>query len=86
MDRVPLSGVGQGTVPRSPRSYRCLVVETTVVSRFAWARSEALCPYCGLPIDARDADEELREPGTARAVGAIVTHRRCGATVRLRFA
>ena len=25
----------------------------------AWAHGEALCPSCGLPIDARDVDEKL---------------------------
>jgi len=47
---------------------------------------EALCPSCRLPIDSRDVGQELREAGETQASGAIVTHRRCGTTVRLQFA
>jgi hypothetical protein len=61
------------------------MIEATVVPRRAWAHGEALCPSCGLPIGPRDLDEELREPGSAQPVGAVVTHRRCGATFRLEF-
>jgi hypothetical protein len=44
------------------------------------------CPGCGLPVDAkRDEVEELRSIASSEPVGAIVTHRRCGATFRLRF-
>jgi len=56
------------------------------VPRIRWLHGEALCPSCGLPIGKRDLDEELREPGSAQPVGAIVTHRRCGAPFRLEFA
>jgi hypothetical protein len=61
------------------------MIEATIVSRGDWLRGEALCPSCRLPIDERDVDEELRDPASAQPVGAIVTHRRCGATFRLRF-
>lgn len=60
-------------------------MEATVVSRLSWAHGEALCPSCGLPIDARDVDEELREVGETQPSGAMVTHRRCGATFRIAF-
>ena len=40
---------------------------------------------CRLPIDARDVDEELREVGEAQPTGAVITHRRCGATFRIAF-
>jgi hypothetical protein len=56
------------------------MIEATVVPRHTWVHGEALCPSCRLPIDKRDVDEELREAGTTQPVGAIVTHRRCGAT------
>jgi len=61
------------------------MIETTAVSRLAWAHGEALCPSCRLPIDARDVDEELREVGETQPIGAVVTHRRCGATFRITF-
>ncbi|HSW94971.1 MAG TPA: hypothetical protein VLI88_02305 [Patescibacteria group bacterium] len=61
------------------------MIEATVVPRLAWAHGEALCPSCRLPIDSRDVDEELREVGEALASGAIVNHRRCGATFRIGF-
>jgi hypothetical protein len=44
-----------------------------------------LSPSCRLPIDARDVDEELREVGETQPSGAVVTHRRCGATFRIRL-
>jgi hypothetical protein len=61
------------------------VIHTAVVSRVTWLHGEALCPSCRLPIDKRDVDQELREVDSAQPVGAIVTHRRCGATFRVRF-
>ena len=61
------------------------IMEATVVPRLKWLHGEAACPSCGLPIGPRDVDEELRGPGSAQPVGAIVTHRRCGATFRLEF-
>ncbi len=51
----------------------------------AWLHGEVLCPSCGLPIGRRDVDQDLRELDSAQPVGAIVTHRRCGATFRLEF-
>ncbi len=62
------------------------MIEATVVPRLKWLHGEAACPSCGLPMGKRDLDEELRAPGSAQPVGAIVTHRRCTATFRLRFA
>jgi hypothetical protein len=35
------------------------MIETTVLSRLAWAHGEAMCPSGRLPIDARDVDEKL---------------------------
>jgi len=61
------------------------IIEATVVPRRTWAHGEALCPSCRLPVDQRDVDEELREPGDALPAGAIVTHRRCDATFRVEF-
>jgi hypothetical protein len=61
------------------------MIDATVVSRRDWQHGLAACPACGLPIGKRDLDEELRESGGAQSVGAIVTHRRCGATFRLEF-
>ena len=62
------------------------MIETTAISRHAWLHGEALCPSCHLPIDSRDVVEELREVGETQAVGAVVTHKRCGATFRITFA
>lgn len=61
------------------------MIEAIHVSRLTWMHGEALCPSCGLPIDARNVDEELREPGQSLPIGAVVTHRRRGARFRLRF-
>ncbi len=61
------------------------MIEATVVPRHTWVHGEALCPSCRLPIDKRDVDEELREAGTTQPVGAIVTHRRCGAHFQIEF-
>jgi hypothetical protein len=61
------------------------MIDATIVSRRAWLHGEVLCPSCGLPIEKRDLDEELPEPGSAQPIGAVVTHRRCGATFRLEF-
>ena len=61
------------------------MIEPNRHPRLAWAHGEALCPSCRLPIDSRDVDEELREPGRSQPIGAVVTHRRCGATFRLAF-
>jgi hypothetical protein len=61
------------------------VIDTAVVSRLTWLHREALCPSCRLPIDSRDVDEELREVEETQLSGAVVTHRRCGATFRIRF-
>ena len=62
------------------------MIEATIVPRRTWLHGEAACPSCGLPIGKRDLDEELREPDSAQPVGAIVTHRRCGATFTIHFA
>jgi len=61
------------------------LIDATLVTRSAWAHGEALCPSCGLPIDERDVDEELRDRGSAQPVGAIVTHRRCGVHFQIEF-
>jgi hypothetical protein len=61
------------------------MIEATVVSRLAWAHGEALCSSCRLPIDARDVHEELREVGESQPTGVVITHRRCGATSRIRL-
>ena len=61
------------------------MVDATIVPRTTWLHGEARCPSCGLPIGTRDVDEDLRELDNAQPVGAIVTHRRCGATFRLEF-
>jgi hypothetical protein len=61
------------------------MIEATVVPRLTWLHGEAACPSCGLPIGIGDQDEELREPGSAQPVGAIVTHRRCGRRFEIEF-
>jgi hypothetical protein len=61
------------------------VIDATVVSRRSWLHGEALCPSCRLPIGKRDINEELREVGQTQPGGAVVTHRRCGSTFRVRF-
>ncbi len=61
-------------------------ISATVVSRTTWTHGEALCPSCKLPIDARDVNEDLREVGETQVSGVAVTHRRCGASFRVRFA
>jgi hypothetical protein len=56
------------------------------VSRRDWLHNEARCPACGLHLDAhRDLDEYVRKNSDTRAVGALVTHRRCGAKFRVEF-
>lgn len=61
------------------------MIEATVVTRSTWAHGEARCPSCGLPIDQRDLDELVFDPGVPQPIGAIVTHRRCSARFRLVF-
>jgi len=48
---------------------------------------EAKCPKCGLHLSPHlDLDEYIRVNSDTRATGALVTHRRCGATFRIAFA
>ena len=57
-----------------------------VVSRKAWLHGELRCPACGLPLRAHlDLDDYIRVNSDTRATGALVTHRRCGATFRVVF-
>jgi hypothetical protein len=62
--------------------------DPVVVSRRAWIRGEALCPSCGLPIDAPDVQDETRDLDDLdqeESPEVLVKHRRCAATFRIRF-
>jgi hypothetical protein len=61
------------------------VIDATVVSRRDWLHGEALCPSCRLPIDQRDVIDEVWDVRESEPVGAMITHKRCGATYRIRF-
>ena len=51
-----------------------------------WNHGEARCPSCGLHLNQyRDLDDYIRVNSDTRATGAIVTHRRCGASFRIVF-
>ena len=52
-----------------------------------WNHGEARCPSCGLHLSRTETQTTTRRKNSdARAVGAFVTHRRCGAKVRIEFA
>jgi hypothetical protein len=56
------------------------------VSRRDWNHREARCPRCGLHLDPQlDLQSYERENTDTRARGALVTHRRCGASFRILF-
>jgi hypothetical protein len=61
------------------------MIDANLVSRRDWLHGEALCPSCRLPIDKRDVVEDLRDVGQTQPVGAVVTHKRCGAHFQIEF-
>jgi len=65
----------------SAPSPRGETLNSVVVPRSDFLHGLAKCPNCNLPLDERkDVDELIQPVEESRAIGARVTHRRCGAS------
>lgn len=61
-------------------------VDYVRVERSTFLHGLAECPSCRLHLDARkDVDELIQPASESRAIGARMTHRRCGASFKVVF-
>lgn len=62
------------------------VTDVMRVERSDFLHGLAQCPNCRLPLDERkDVDDLIQPVGESRAIGARMTHRRCGESFEVVF-